>query len=182
MSKKMKHTALAAAIALALSSNFAFAMPSGATVATGADSVSGLTADGTIASGGTLKALKNAIINWNSFDIAKGESLTLDTSSAFMLNRVTGSMPTTIDGILKQVGSNSAIVINPYGFTFSGTSSIDANNLIVSTLALSDNDFNSMAGGKQVTFTSQNVNNGMTTSGDISFDAGAKVKIGRAHV
>ena len=83
MSKKMKHTALAAAIALALSSNFAFAMPSGATVATGADSVSGLTADGTIASGGTLKALKNAIINWNSFDIAKGESLTLDTSSAF---------------------------------------------------------------------------------------------------
>lgn len=175
MSKKMKHTALAAAIALALSSNFAFAMPSGATVATGADSVSGLTADGTIASGGTLKALKNAIINWNSFDIVKGESLTLDTSSAFMLNRVTGSMPTTIDGILKQVGSNSAIVINPYGFTFSGTSSIDANNLIVSTLALSDNDFNSMAGGKQVTFTSQNVNNGMTTSGDISFDAGAKV-------
>ena len=172
MSKKMKHTALAAAIALALSSNFAFAMPSGGEVASG--TVEGLT-NGTVASGGTLKATTNAIINWNSFDIAKGESLTLDTSSAFMLNRVTGSMPTTIDGILKQVGSNSAIVINPYGFTFSGTSSIDANNLIVSTLALSDNDFNSMAGGKQVTFTSQNVNNGMTTSGDISFDAGAKV-------
>ena len=172
MSKKMKHTALAAAIALALSSNFAFAMPSGGEVASG--TVEGLT-NGTVASGGTLKATTNAIINWNSFDIAKGESLTLDTSKAFMLNRVTGSMPTTIAGILKQTGDNSAIVINPYGFTFSGTSSIDANNLIVSTLALSDSDFNSLAAGKQVTFASQSVNNGLTTSGDISFDSGAKV-------
>lgn len=172
MSKKMKHTALAAAIALALSSNFAFAMPSGGEVASG--TVEGLT-NGTVASGGTLKATTNAIINWNSFDIAKGESLTLDTSKAFMLNRVTGSMPTTIAGILKQTGDNSAIVINPYGFTFSGTSSIDANNLIVSTLALSDSDFNSLVAGKQVTFSSKSVNNGLTTSGDISFDSGAKV-------
>ena len=53
MSKKMKHTALAAAIALALSSNFAFAMPSGGEVASG--TVEGLT-NGTVASGGTLKA------------------------------------------------------------------------------------------------------------------------------
>lgn len=137
--RKRNLRALALAIALALgTSSAAYAMPQGGTVASG--TVDGLT-DGTVASGGTLTATKDAIINWNSFNIAKGETLNLDTSKFAMLNRVTGTDISTLAGILNQTGENTALLINPNGIVISGTGVINAQNLILTTLALDDDQF-----------------------------------------
>ena len=65
---RMKAALLASAIVLSLSGSTVYAMPQGGSVAVG--SVTGLT-DGTVASGGTLTATSDAIINWNSFNIAR---------------------------------------------------------------------------------------------------------------
>ena len=94
--------ALALAIALALGGSPAVqAMPQGGTVASG--DVAGLE-NGTVASGGTLTANSNSIINWDSFSIGKGESLTLDTTNFGLLNRVTGTSISELFGTLRRAG------------------------------------------------------------------------------
>lgn len=165
---RMKAALLASAIVLSLSGSTVYAMPQGGSVAVG--SVTGLT-DGTVASGGTLTATSNAIINWNSFNIAQGESLTFNTEKYTLLNRVTGTGISTIAGILNQTGTDtcSAILVNPNGIVISGTATINASNLILSTLTLSDDQ---LMNGNTATFTQQG-----STPALLSVEKGAKFHV-----
>lgn len=165
---RMKAALLASAIVLSLSGSTVYAMPQGGYVAVG--SVTGLT-DGTVASGGTLTATSDAIINWNSFNIAQGESLTFNTEKYTLLNRVTGTGISTIAGILNQTGTDtcSAILVNPNGIVISGTATINASNLILSTLTLSDDQ---LMNGNTATFTQQG-----STPALLSVEKGAKFHV-----
>lgn len=165
---RMKAALLASAIVLSLSGSTVYAMPQGGSVVVG--SVTGLT-DGTVASGGTLTATSDAIINWNSFNIAQGESLTFNTEKYTLLNRVTGTGISTIAGILNQTGTDtcSAILVNPNGIVISGTATINASNLILSTLTLSDDQ---LMNGNTATFTQQG-----STPALLSVEKGAKFHV-----
>lgn len=163
---RMKAAFLATAIALTLSGSAAYAMPEGGSVASG--SVTGLT-NGTVASGGTLTATSDAIINWNSFNIGNGETLNLNTANYAMLNRVTGTGISTLAGILNQTGTNTAILVNPNGIVISGTGVINAGNMILTTLALSDSQF---LNGNTATFTQSG-----STPALLSVEKGAKLNV-----
>lgn len=163
---RMKAAFLATAIALTLSGSAAYAMPEGGSVATG--TVTGLT-NGTVASGGTLTATSDAIINWNSFNIGNGETLNLNTANYAMLNRVTGTGISTLAGILNQTGTNTAILVNPNGIVISGTGVINAGNMILTTLALSDSQF---LNGNTATFTQSG-----STPALLSVEKGAKLNV-----
>lgn len=163
---RMKAAFLATAIALTLSGSAAYAMPEGGSVASG--TVTGLT-NGTVASGGTLTATSDAIINWNSFNIGNGETLNLNTANYAMLNRVTGTGISTLAGILNQTGTNTAILVNPNGIVISGTGVINAGNMILTTLALSDSQF---LNGNTATFTQSG-----STPALLSVEKGAKLNV-----
>ena len=163
---RMKAAFLATAIALTLSGGAAYAMPEGGSVASG--TVTGLT-NGTVASGGTLTATSDAIINWNSFNIASGETLNLNTTDHALLNRVTGTGISTLAGILNQTGTNTAILVNPNGIVVSGTGVINAGNMILTTLALSDSQF---LNGNTATFTQSG-----STPALLSVENGAKLNV-----
>lgn len=163
---RMKAAFLATAIALTLSGGAAYAMPEGGSVASG--TVTGLT-NGTVASGGTLTATSDAIINWNSFNIGNGETLNLNTANYAMLNRVTGTGISTLAGILNQTGTNTAILVNPNGIVVSGTGVINAGNMILTTLALSDSQF---LNGNTATFTQSG-----STPALLSVENGAKLNV-----
>lgn len=79
----------------------------------------------------------NAIINWNDFSVAYGNSVTFTGGNA-TLNRVTSTKPSVIAG---SVTSDHAIFfVNPNGIVSTG--SITAPTLVLSTLTLSDTNFN----------------------------------------
>lgn len=162
--------ALALAIALALGGSPAVqAMQQGGTVASG--DVSGLS-DGTVSSGGTLTANSNSIINWDSFSIGKGESLTLNTANYAMLNRVTGTSLSELFGTLNQTGENMALLINPNGITVGSSGIINSHNLILSTLAISDTDYQSLVSGGTGTFATPS---GRSIGAPVTFESGATV-------
>lgn len=141
--KFFKKATLAAAVCLSLSQSV-WAMPSGGTVASG--SVAGFSANP--ASGTTFTANGNSIINWNVFDIAAGESLTFNTANGALLNRVTGGSMSGIYGSLTQIGGHPLFIVNPSGIEVNGAT-INASNLVLSTLPISDSDFLAGAAGTQ---------------------------------
>lgn len=102
--KKMRRGSLAALIALALSSS-ALAMPTGGVVETGNVSIN----NGTLANvpdNATITSRGNAIINWDDFSVAQGETLNFNISYGALLNRVTGSQVSEILGKITQTQTN----------------------------------------------------------------------------
>ena len=84
-----------------------------------------------------------AVINWNSFSIGAGDSVTFvqPNAGAAALNRVTGSTPSSIAGRLDANGQ--VFLVNPNGIaiTRSGTVNVGG-GFVASTLAITDKDFN----------------------------------------
>ncbi|MBD1922047.1 filamentous hemagglutinin N-terminal domain-containing protein [Microcoleus sp. FACHB-831] len=84
---------------------------------------------------------RGTIINWQGFSINTGEVtrfLQPDAASA-VLNRVTGSNPSQIFGALQSNGR--VFLINPNGILFGAGAAINVQDLIASTLNISDSDF-----------------------------------------
>jgi filamentous hemagglutinin family protein len=125
-----------------------------------------------VSSGGTLTANSNSIINWDSFSIGKGESLTLNTANYAMLNRVTGTSLSELFGTLNQTGENMALLINPNGITVGSSGIINSQNLILSTLAISDTDYQSLVSGGTGTFATPS---GRSIGAPVTFESGATV-------
>jgi filamentous hemagglutinin family protein len=99
----------------------------------------------TITTSGTTTTIKQtsdrAIVNWNNFDIAQGEQVTIQqpTANAAILNRVVGATTATqIQGALDANGR--VFVINPNGIVVGQGGTINANGVVLSTLDLSDLD------------------------------------------
>jgi mucin-19 len=132
-------TLLVAAVLNPLSSA---ANPTGANVTGGTATVTG---QGT--SRVTIdQSSDRAFIEWNSFSVAKGESVRFNQPSASSVtaNKVVGVAPSEILGSLSANGR--LILINPNGIFFGQGSTVDAAGLIATTLDLDKDSF--LAGGK----------------------------------
>jgi len=78
----------------------------------------------------------SAILNWSSFNIAAGNSVTFQqpSSSSIALNRIFQNSPSEIFG---QLNANGQIyLINQNGFLFGAGSSVNVGSLLVSSLPL----------------------------------------------
>ena len=122
---------------LALSGQ-AMALPQGAVVSGGKVTVTQPTGTQQLITQTTQKA----IVDWKSFSIASGEKVRFDqpSSSAVILNRVTGTDPSSIFGHLESNGR--VFLLNPYGVVFGASARVDVGGLMASSLSLSNADFN----------------------------------------
>ena len=174
LNKKMRKAALAAMITLALSGS-AMAMPSGGTVEPGAISVNGANVDvstiANVADKATITANRPSIINWDAFGIAAGETLNFNTVNGALLNRVTGNNISEILGNLNQTGGHPLLLVNPNGILVGGNAVIDASQLVLSTLAISDQDFLAFANNGVAKFTTDKSGYG------IAVEKGAQINI-----
>ena len=114
----------------------AYGLPVGGTVSAGAASING-------GSGSMIvnQTSANAAINWQSFNIGKGETVQFvqPGSNSVALNRVMGSDPS---GILGNLSANGKVfLVNPNGILFGTGAQVNVGGLVASTLNISDNDF-----------------------------------------
>ena len=88
-----------------------------------------------------ITASDRAIINYNSFDIAKNESVNFiqPSSTSVVLNRVILANPSSILGSLNANGR--VFLINPAGIVFGADSSVNTNSFLATTLDIKDDDF-----------------------------------------
>lgn len=89
----------------------------------------------------TVTNSPNAIINWNSFSIANGETTRFvqQSASSAVLNRITGQHPSQIFGSLQSNGQ--VLLINPNGIVFGRGAQVDVRGLVASSLDISNQDF-----------------------------------------
>ena len=132
---KSRKAFLTAAICLALSQSV-FAMPTGGKVVDG--TVTGILENGTVANG-TINVNSNALIDWEAFNIAKGETLNFKFGQDYLnvINHVTGSEMSQLLGTLNAKNGN-VYLINPNGISVGGGARIDAGTLVLSTLDATD--------------------------------------------
>ena len=112
------------------------ALPTGGSVSAGAATIAQAPLNVTV-----TQTSQAAAINWDSFSIAQGNSVTFvqPDSSSVTLNRVIGTDPSAILGNLNANGQ--VFVVNPNGVLFGQTAQVNVGGLIASTLGISDADF-----------------------------------------
>lgn len=127
-----RFTPLGLALSLALAYPLAGALPQGAQVVQG---------QVTVSPGLIQQASDKAIVNWQSFSIAAGQTLRVQQPglNSVLLNRVVGGDPSLILGQLQANGR--VFLVNPRGIVFGRGSQVDVGGLVASTLDLSDTDF-----------------------------------------
>ncbi len=134
--KKMRRGSLAALITLALTSS-ALAMPTGGVVQSGDVNIGGSTDFSTVANGATIGATTDSTINWNTFNIANGETLNFNIADGkLLLNQVTGAQASDILGTMNQTGGGAIALVNPNGIHIGGNAVLDVNSLTLSTLGV----------------------------------------------
>ena len=170
---KSRKAFLTAAICLALSQSV-FAMPTGGKVVDGGDVVG--IVNGTVASGGTINVNSNALIDWKTFNIAKGETLNFTFGQDYLnvINHVTGSEMSKLLGTLTAGKNGSVYLINPNGILVGSSARIDAGSLILSTLNATDDQLKSALNGglTNLDLTSK------AGSKDITIENGANIQVG----
>ena len=114
-----------------------------------------------------LQNTQKAVINWQSFDIAKGHATQFHVPNAgSTLNRVTGATASQIFGHLS---SNGALyILNSNGIHFGPSSSVDVVGLLATTSTIGADDFmsgalNFLSGGNK---TASVINEGVITVKD----------------
>ncbi|MDX1809585.1 MAG: GLUG motif-containing protein [Sulfurospirillaceae bacterium] len=114
------------------------AAPSGGIVTTGSATISKIANSTTI-----TQSTNKASINWQSFSVAPTETVNFiqPSASSITLNRVVGVTNSLIEGTMNANGQ--VFLINPNGIIFSKGSSVNVGGLVVTTLNISDKDFQS---------------------------------------
>ena len=130
---------VAAGAALVGTSSPASALPQGGEVAAGAADIAKSQAEMAI-----HQATENAVINWQSFNIAANERVNIfqPNAQAALLNRVLGGNPSEIFGTLTANGR--VFLVNPAGVLFAPGAQVDAGAIAASTMNITNADF--MAG------------------------------------
>lgn len=149
---KARQAALTTLICLSLSAP-AFAMPTGGEATSGSDVVISTGDLSNVQSGAMITANKNSIINWQEFGIKEGETLNFNTANGALLNRVTGTKISELLGTLNQEGECPLMLVNPNGIVVGSSAVIDAQTLVLSTLAISDDEFQKAVGNAAATGT-----------------------------
>jgi filamentous hemagglutinin family protein len=146
----------------------AHAAPVGGNVAAGGAAISTSGTRTTI-----QQSTASAVINWQSFGIAAGESVHFQQPGAasVALNRVRGSDPSGIFGSLSANGK--VFLVNPNGVLFGKGASVNVGGLVASTLDIGDADF--MAGRYRFSGTSRAA---VRNEGSVQADGGYVVLIG----
>ena len=166
--KKMRRGSLAALITLALTSS-ALAMPTGGVVQWGDVNIGGSTDFSTVANGATITSTTYSAINWNTFNIANGETLNFNIADGkLLLNQVTGAQVSDILGTMRQTGGGEIALVNPNGIHIGGNAVLDVNTLTLSTL-----------GVVTKTDTETLLRQGALGARAITVDQGAQFEIGR---
>jgi filamentous hemagglutinin family protein len=127
------------AVSLMMAGTGAYAAPAGGVVSAGAAGIGGTPGKMVI-----TQSSQNVAINWQSFNIAAGESVRFvqPNSNAVALNRVVGGDPSSILGSLSANGK--VFLVNPNGILFGKGASVNVGGLVASSLNIADADF--MAG------------------------------------
>jgi len=88
-----------------------------------------------------IRAGNNSIINYKSFNIGSSETVRFvqPSSTSRVLNRITSSAPTRIDGNL--IANGRVYIINPAGVVFGNGARVDVNALYAAGGKLSNTDF-----------------------------------------
>jgi len=140
-----------------------WALPQGGTVTAG-----GATINQSGSDLGISQTSSKAIINWNSFSIASGESVNFSqpSASAIALNRVIGIDPSLLNGVL---GANGRVfLLNPNGILIGSGASINVSGLLASTMNISDQDFlNDNYNFTQTSTIGSVINNGTITGSEV---------------
>lgn len=172
--RKMSKAALTTLICLALSGS-ALAMPSGGEQVQGNVSISNGSL-AAVANGATITVNGSSIINWQDFGIKNNEKLNIDTTNGALLNRVTSSKVSEILGTLTQKGNNPLLLVNPNGIVVGGGATINASNMVLSALAIDNDNFN-----KFTTKSNADIFVGSNQmSGKIDIQKGAKLNVDEA--
>lgn len=82
---------------------------------------------------------KNAVVNWNDFSIGRGASVHFNNANGATLNRVTGSLPSAIDGTLS--ASGALYLVNRNGVIVGTEGAVNAAGFMATTLDVRDDDF-----------------------------------------
>ncbi|MBD0687626.1 hypothetical protein CGA22_24275 [Pseudomonas sp. PSB18] len=162
--KAAGRSALVVGFTAALLGSGAWASPVGGTVSAGVGNIVQNGSNTTITQGS-----QNLAINWASFGIAAGESVSFiqPNASAIALNRVLGSDASYINGSLSANGQ--VWILNPNGVLFGNGASVNVGGLVASTLSLGDAEF--MAGKARFTGDGKQgnvVNQGSLTGGYVA--------------
>ncbi|ALG74230.1 hypothetical protein AL072_24980 [Azospirillum thiophilum] len=111
-------------------------LPAGPSVAAGAVSIATPSGTSVIID----QTSRNAVINWNSFSIGAGNSVAINNGGGATLNRVTGNIPSRIDGSLTATGS--VYLVNPAGVAVGpGGKVLTGGSFTASTLDIPDEAF-----------------------------------------
>jgi filamentous hemagglutinin family protein len=111
-----------------------YALPTGMS----SDTASQVTSGTTMTVTGTTA---NNVINWNTFSIAKGETVNFDANN--YLNLVTGSEASSIYGALN--GTGNIYLINSNGILIGSTAAVNVGSLVLSTRPVSEVDTSSFS-------------------------------------
>lgn len=138
--RHMKSTLATAVLAAMLTTTPVFALPQNPTVTVGSGQI---TIDN--GAGGILNIGVNAngVIDWSSFSIASGEAVNFNFADTLaVLNRVNGNSMSELNGALNSTGANGSIfLVNPNGVLVGQGAQINASNLVLSTLDVSNENF-----------------------------------------
>ena len=132
------------ALALVFGSTSSFADPMGGEVVAGYAAISAANGITTI-----QQTSDRAIVNWQSFNVNAGEAVKFvqPSSTAAILNRVTGGSVSTINGLVE--GNGRVYLINPNGIVVGANGVVNVNGgFVASTKSLADSAF--MSGGALV--------------------------------
>ena len=150
--------------------SFAQSLPTGGTVASGNVSINSASPTSLTIS----QSSRTGIVNWSSFSIGQGNQVQFNNGSGATLNRVTGNVPSSINGVLSATGS--VYLVNPSGVVVGPSGEIKTGgSFVASTLDVKDAEFR--AGGS-LTF-SGNSNASVVNLGKIGASKGDVVLIAR---
>src|SRR6185369_16180050 len=117
-------------------SSFAQSLPTGGTVASGNVSISSTSPTSLTIS----QSSRTGIVNWSSFSIGQGNQVQFNNGSGATLNRVTGNVPSSINGMLSATGS--VYLVNPSGVVVGPSGEIKTGgSFVASTLDVKDAEF-----------------------------------------
>jgi filamentous hemagglutinin family protein len=153
---------IAAAVALTLTPTLSMAqqLPTGGSVAAGSATISSPNSS-------TLnvnQSSNRAVINWSDFSVGAGGTVNFNqpgTTSA-TLNRVTGSMPSSIAGTINAPGT--VMLVNPNGIAITKNGIVNVGSFAASTLDINNDDF--MSGNYK--FSGNGASAGVTNAGRIN--------------